>query len=183
MKARVSLSCSILLAMLGLSACAGAHEPTNVGTGIYELTVHGELDACSPMRATGSMGRVGVVSSGGVLNLGVPNDALIGADARVSLAQSDGWSDAVEESLRSCTEATLRREWSVVRGDGDSFELVYAEEWRGLDTCGAAMRSIMPAAPATDCRAELVLDYHRVQRCEAPCEVRIDAGGASCACE
>ena len=56
------------------------------------------------------------------------------------------------------------------------------EEWVGVAEC-AGVRSLMPAAPERDCRAERVLEYRLMEPCEAPCEVRIAPDGAACACE
>lgn len=174
----VGLLFSLVLALAG---CASAHQTVEIGSGIYELTVQGEADACSPLRTTGAMGTVGVVSADDVLNLSVP-DLDSEASMRVSLSRGTGFHDARSEALPACTDATLERSYTVVSSDATHFSVVYTETWRGLESCGSAMRSVMPAAPAADCRADLVLDYHLDTECLAPCEIQLTAGGAACSC-
>ena len=166
---------------LALSGCSSAHQAVDVGSGIYALTVSGERDACSPLRTTGAMGNVGVVSQDDVLNLSVP-DLDAEASMRVSLSRSTGFHDERSEALPTCTDGTLDRSYTVVSADGTHFTVVYTETWRGLASCGTAMRSVMPTAPSADCRAELVLDYQLDAECAAPCEIQLTAGGAACSC-
>jgi hypothetical protein len=166
---------------LALSGCASAHQSVEVGSGIYTLTVSGERDACSPLRTTGAMGSVGVVSTDDVLNLSVP-DLDAAASMRVSLSRSTGFHDERTEVLPTCTDGTLARSYTVVEADTTHFSVVYGETWTGLASCGTAMRSIMPAAPTADCRAELVLDYRLDAECLAPCEIQLTSAGAACSC-
>lgn len=166
---------------LALSGCSSAHQAVDVGSGIYALTVSGDSDACSPVRATGAMGNVGVVSQDDVLNLSVP-DLDLESSMRVSLSRSTGFHDERSEALPTCTDATLDRSYTVVSSDGARFTVVYTETWRGLASCGTAMRSVMPAAPLADCRADLVLDYRLDTECRSPCELQITADGATCSC-
>jgi hypothetical protein len=176
--ARVGLFFSVAVA---LSGCSSAHQSVDVGTGIYDLTVSGESDACSPLRTTGAMGTVGVVAIDDVLNLSVPD---VGAEASmlVSLSRGTGFHDERSESLPTCTDATLERSYTVVAGDAARFTVVYRETWRGLSSCGTAMRSVMPAAPTADCTADLVLDYQLATECLAPCEIQLTGSGATCSC-
>ncbi len=178
-KARGVLVLSSLV--LALAGCTSAHQTVDVGSGIYDLTVTGDADACSPLRMTGAMGVVGVVSIDDVLNLSVPD---LGAEAsmRVSLSRSTGFHDERTEALPACTDANLDRSYTVVSADGTHFSVTYTETWRGLASCGSAMRSVMPAAPSADCRADLVLDYRLDTECLAPCEIQLTGSGASCSC-
>jgi hypothetical protein len=167
--------------VVALAGCSSAHQAVDVGTGIYDLTVSGENDACSPLRTTGAMGTVGVVSIDDVLNLSVP-DFGPEASMRVSLSRAGGFHEARSEALPTCTGASLERAYTVVSSEGTHFSVVYTETWRGLETCGEAMRSVMPAAPTADCRADLVLDYRLETECAAPCEIQLTSTGAACSC-
>lgn len=173
-----ALGLSLLLALAG---CSSAHQAVDVGSGIYDLTVSGESDACSPLRTTGAMGTVGVVALGDVLSLSVP-DLDSAPSMRVSLSRSTGFHEERSEALPTCTDATLERSYTVVESDATHFSVVYGETWRGLETCGSAMRSVMPAAPLGDCRADLVLDYQLDTACAAPCEIQLTASGPACSC-
>src|SRR5687767_12925633 len=96
----------VSLAVVSLGGCASSHETRSVGSGIYELTVHGDGDACSPTRLTGAMGAVGVVSEVDVLNVAVP-DGTAEHLARVSLARADGFSTDVYVDVEGCPGAQL----------------------------------------------------------------------------
>lgn len=163
-------------------ACSAAHRSAEVVPGLYDLTIRGEVDACTPARETGAMGTVGVVVAPGVLNVPVP-DATETDALRVSLARTEGWHGEAVIELDGCVGATLERTWTVVESDGESFAIGYHEAWRGLDGCGAAMRSIMPEAPTGDCDADLVLDYRVREACLAPCEVGVSELGLACVCD
>ena len=165
------VSVSVVL-VSALSGCTSSHASTDVASGIYELTVTTERDACTPSRETGAMGRVAVVSAIDVLNLGLQDGA------RVSLNQSNGFHAVHEVPLLSCAGAVLRREWSVVAADlAGGFTVAYNEEWSGVQDCA------MPEAPRTDCRADLVLSYRNMEACEAPCTLSMSASGPSCLCD
>jgi hypothetical protein len=163
-----------VVSSLSWLGCSAAHAPTEVSSGIYELSVTSERDACSPARSTGVMGRVAVVSSDDVLNIGLPDGA------RVSLAQANGFHGVHVVPIASCEGASLRRAWTVVGSRGAGFSLAYTEEWLGMAGCASPS---MPEAPDFDCRADLVLDYVRMEACEAPCDLRLAATGPTCACE
>ncbi len=164
-----------LFATFGVLAagCSSTHSATTVSSGIYDLTVARELDACSPSRATGRTGAVGVVATDDVVNVG----AIDGT--RISLSQANGFHGEFEAAIPACPTARLRREWTILGSSAEGFTMAYAETWSGLDGCGAVA---MPSAPSHDCRADLVLDYRRTTACEAPCEVSLDASGPSCSC-
>lgn len=155
--------------------CSAVHTPTEVGSGIYDLSVSSERDACSPNRATGLMGPVAVVVAEDVVNVGLPDGA------RVSLDTSAGFHSEVATTLASCPAATLRRSWTVVgSGVHGDFDLAYHEEWQGLAGCAA---SAMPAeAPVADCAADLVFTYSQAQACAAPCELRQTGSTPICVC-
>ncbi len=170
---RGSIALGVVSSLLTLSACSSSHGATDVGSGIYELTVTTERDACSPARNTGAMGQVAVVSSDDVLNIGLADGA------RVSLAQASGFHGAYDVPIATCEGASLHREWTVVGSTPGGFSLAYQEEWIGIAGCpGIAM----PEAPDHDCRADLALDYAVMETCEAPCELRLAASGPTCSC-
>jgi hypothetical protein len=168
--------------VLALSSCASAHDTSEPQAGIYDLSAHGELDACSPARATGMIGAVGVVSSGDVLSLAAP-DPTRGTMLHVSLSRPAGYHDTSSVALRGCTAATLERTFTVLDASDTAIRVAYHEQWTGIETCGDAMRSLMPAAPLTDCEADLVLDYQLTEACGATCEVGLSASGPSCLCD
>lgn len=177
---RVGSGVVFVAALAALTGCAGSHDQVNVGTGIFALTISGDRDVCRPARTTGPMGTVGVVSSGDVLNLAVP-DLVNDAPMRVSLQMSTGWSDERTDTV--CGNAALTRSYSVVSGTATAFDVAYTEQWSGLSGCTDAARAAMPSAPAGDCRADLVLHYRLDTACAAPCEIRVAADGSpSCAC-
>jgi hypothetical protein len=169
---RMSLVSVSVVLVSALTGCTSSHATTDVASGIYELTVTSERDACTPTRETGSMGRVAVVSAVDVLNLGLQDGA------RVSLDQSNGFHAVHEVPFASCVGASLRREWAVVASDASGgFTVAYNEEWTGLARCS------MPEAPRADCRADLVLSYRNMEACAAPCTLSMSASGPSCLCE
>lgn len=170
---RGTLALGVVSSLVTLSACSSTHAPTEVSSGIYELTVTTERDACSPARSTGMMGSVAVVSSDDVLNIGLADGA------RVSLDQASGFHGAYDVAIASCTGASLHREWTVVGSTPGGFSLAYQEEWIGIAGCPGV---VMPEAPNQDCRADLVLDYARMEACDAPCELRLAASGPTCSC-
>lgn len=178
---RTALVVPFLALATGLLGCAAAHEAREVGSGIYDLTVHGDVDACSPTRATGAMGEVGIVVEADVLNVAVP-DGVAEHLARVSLARADGFSTEVHVDVEGCPGAQLHRVWSVLDSSDDRFEVGFSQSWTGITGCDAA-RLTMPAAPSADCTAEQVLEYTLTTPCASPCEVRIVAGAPACACD
>lgn len=169
------------LALPVLVGCSSAHEARAVSSGIYELTARGDADACSPSRATGAMGLVGIVSTAGVVNVGVP-DVASHTLARVSLAPSRGFHAESVLPLAGCEGGEVRRAWTILDTSSTGFSMQLSEEWTGVAGC-AGVRALMPAAPEADCRADRVLEYRLMEACEAPCEVRIVEGGAACFCD
>lgn len=161
--------------------CSAAHEPRVVGSGIYDLTVRGDVDRCMPARSTGAMGLVGIVSERGVVNVAVP-DGASGALARVSLAARDGFHTETAIDIAGCEGASVRRGWTILDTSRDAFQLALTEEWSGIDGCATASE-LVPSAPERDCRADRVLEYRLMEPCAAPCEVHLIAGVAACACD
>lgn len=174
----LALGLGLVLTTFG---CAAAHEANDVGSGIYELMVRNEGDACAPSRVTGAMGAVGIVSHSDVLDVAVP-DGLADRIGRVSLARSNGFATEVSIAIDGCAGARLARSWSVLDAAEDRFSIAYAEEWSGITGCEGA-RAAMPAAPRADCRAERTLEYTLTSRCAAPCSVRLSSTGPSCSCD
>lgn len=174
-------SIGTLLVLSALFGCSSAHEPREVASGIYDLTARGDVDACSPSREIGAMGLVGIVSTGGVVNVGVP-DVASDALARVSLAATSGFHIESELAIEGCAGARVRRAWTILETSRAGFQMATSEEWTGVAGC-AGVRDLMPEAPESDCRADRVLDYRLMEACAAPCEIRLVSGAASCACE
>lgn len=169
--------------ILGLFAgCSSAHGTDAPQAGIYDLSVRGELDRCSPTRATGAIGAVGLVTAGDVLSVSVP-DPTRGTMLQVSLSRPLGYHDASSVVLRGCSGATLERTFTILDTTSDAVSVAYREAWTGMDTCGDLMRAIMPAAPLGDCEAELVLDYQLTEACGASCEVAVLPDGPACLCD
>lgn len=169
----------LMAAMFGVG-CAARHEPLDVGSGIYDLSVRREDDRCSPTRSTSSMGPVGIVSTRGLVNVAVPG--LDGDLARVSLAASEGFhADRVIE-FAGCPGASLRRSWTILDGTSSGFELQLSEEWTGIAGCTSA-REYTPVVPQHDCRADRVFEYRLMETCAAPCELQVTADDAICACD
>jgi hypothetical protein len=171
-----------LAALSVISGCSAAHPSGEPASGIYDLSVAGELDRCSPARDTGAMGRVGLVTAGDVLSLGVP-DPTRASVLHVSLSRDAGYHDVFSVPLVGCTAATLERSFTVIASNGEGVSLAYRETWSGMESCGDAMRSIMPAAPTTDCEADLGLTYRLAEPCAASCEVGILPSGPACLCD
>lgn len=173
---------SLLVLSIAMMGCSTTHEPLSATSGVYDLTIAGELDACSPMRATGPMGTAGVVQQGALLTLSVP-DLTTNALMLVSLDSQASFTDERVDMLDQCTNATLARTYSVVSHDANGFDVAYHESWTGLSTCGAGMHWVMPAAPTADCSADLVMHYRLTTPCASPCQVRVTAdGAATCHC-
>lgn len=170
-----------LLVLATLVGCSSAHEARDVASGVYELTARGDADACSPSRATGGMGLVGIVSTAGVVNVGVP-DVQSHSLARVSLAATAGFHAESVLALEGCERGEVRRAWTILETSSLGFSMQLSEEWTGVAEC-AGVRELMPAAPESDCRAERVLEYRLMEACEAPCQVRIVESGAACVCD
>lgn len=171
--AALGVGSSLALASALASGCASAHRPIEIESGIYELSIMPELDGCRPARGAGVMGRVAVVASDDVVNVGLVDGS------RVSLARASGMRGVEERRVEGCADAVVRRTWAVMAGSELGFTLDYSEEWRGLETCTAVA---FPEAPEGDCRASLVLDYTRMQTCRAPCDLSIAATGPTCLC-
>lgn len=163
------------------TGCAAAHGTPEVASGIYELTVHGEVDACSPTRPAGAMGTVGIVATSDVLNVAVPDVTTDDVLTRVSIVRRGALHTEIASAVRGCPGAMVRRSWTVTEGDESRFELLFAQEWTGLEGC-ADLRESMPAAPVSDCMAEQVLEYRLSESCAAPCEVVVTATGVACSC-
>jgi hypothetical protein len=175
-----------LLAMLVLSlagaGCSSTHETLSATTGVYDLSIASESDPCTPLRTTGPIGTAGVVSQGALLTLTAPDPTSI-APMLVSLNSAAGYAEERSDMLAPCTNATLARSYTIVSSNASGFDVAYRESWSGMSTCGAAMRSIMPAAPSADCSAELVMHYRLESACAAPCQVEVAIDGrAGCHC-
>ncbi len=171
-----------LVLTLGAVGCSSTHETLSATSGVYDLTVAGERDACSPTRLTGPMGTAGVVSHGALLTLAVP-DLVSNTPMLLALNSATGYADERTDTLAPCTGATLARGYSVISTSASGIDVAYHESWSGMSTCGAAMRAIMPAAPSADCSADLVLHYRLATTCAAPCQILVTADGATaCHC-
>lgn len=168
--------------VLVLSSCASAHLTSEPAAGIYELTVRGDVDRCSPARETGAVGPVGVASLPGVLSLSVP-DPTRTSMAHVSLSGEAGFHDSTTMALSECTGASLERAYTVLSADGEAISIAYRESWSGMAGCSAAMRARMPAAPAADCVADLILDYRLTEACGPSCQVAIVGDAPACLCD
>jgi hypothetical protein len=173
---------AITIAVVGSFAfgCLSAHEPREVSSGVYELKVRVERDACLPMRTGGELGPVGVVSEHGVLNLAVP----AGIDARllrVSLARDEGYHAEVITDIPGCIGAHVRRAWTVVDIARDRLEVLFEQTWRGLDGCEVP-RDQMPLSPMADCEASQVLEYVLREACPPTCDVLLGSAGTTCSC-
>jgi hypothetical protein len=175
-----TIPAALFVASLAIG-CSAAHEPRAVGSGIYDLTVRGDLDRCSPTRSTGAMGLVGIVAERGLVNVAVP-DGAAGSLARVSLAASDDFHTETSIDVAGCEGASVRRSWTMLDASREGFQLELTEEWTGLERCERSAE-LAAAAPLTDCRSERVLDYHLMETCAAPCEVHLTATAATCACD
>ena len=179
---RASAAWLVSAAALLALGCAEAHaNPGEVGSGLYDLSVRSDGDACSPGRVQGAMGRVGIVAHDDVLNVAVP-DAMTDGLARLSLARVDGFHSEVEVGLDGCVGARLRRTWTVAAAGPEQFEVLFSQSWTGLDGC-LAERPLVAGQPASDCTSEQTLEYRLAQACAAPCEVRVVGGEARCACD
>jgi|GEM_PF-3339675 len=169
--------------VLGLSVgCSSAHVSGDPAAGIYDLSARGEADRCSPARATGSMGAAYVVTSGDVLGVAVP-DPTRGTMLHVSLSRPTGYHDVSTVNLRGCTGASLERTFTVLETTSESVSVAYRERWIGMESCGEAMRALMPAAPGADCDADMIFDYALTEACGASCEVGLLASGPTCLCD
>lgn len=172
----------IALALMALAGCSSTHETIDATTGVYDLSIASEADPCSPMRATGPMGAMGVIQQGAVLTVTAP-DLTSTAPLLLSLTGETGFAEDRTEALAPCTNATLDRSYTVVGANASGFDVAYHESWTGLSTCGAAMRYVMPAAPTSDCSADLVLHYRLASPCASPCRLQLGLdGSAACHC-
>lgn len=177
-----TITLSALAALCLITGCSSAHLNGEPASGIYELSVSGEVDRCSPARDTGAMGRVGLVAVGDVLSVAVP-DPTRASNLQVSLSRPAGYHDTFSVGLVGCAGATLERSFTVLESSTSSVTVAYRETWSGMETCGDAMRSLMPAAPSTDCEAELGLTYALSEPCALGCEVGLLPAGPACLCD
>lgn len=174
----------VALAMAALSmamvGCSAAHPSDEVRTGIYELMVESDADGCSPRRAVGSMGPVGVVVRGGAVDAPVPEQGNeIWTAPRVQLAPGASYHSETNRRITGCDGAWVHEEWTMMESDGEHFEVLHMQSWQGLDSCVDAPAS----APETDCDAERRLQYDLQTTCEAPCSLHVGVSGAIvCAC-
>ena len=171
------------LALLALLGCSSTHEPITATSGVYDLTIASEHDACSPTRPTGALGTAGIVVSGaGTLTVSAP-DLTSNAPMLVLLSGEAAYAQERTDMHASCTQASLVRGYSIVSARADGIDIAYAETWRGLSTCSPEMHANMPAAPSADCTAHLVMHYRLATPCASSCQILLGAGGAAtCRC-
>lgn len=170
---------ALTISILALAGCASAHESGEVGTGIYELEVRGDADACSPARITGRVGEVGIVQRADVLSVALPS--ALGM-TRTSLSRAADWHGESDTPIDGCSGAWVHREITLESVGESSFEIGWTEEWNGLDTCAGAAVAPIERMPVADCRADLVLRYRLMEACGAPCELRESDAGPRCVC-
>ena len=167
---------------LALTACGSSHETITATSGVYDLTIASEHDACSPTRTTGAIGTAGVFATTNDLVIAVP-DASASTPMLVSLESVASYSADRSAPLAACPTATLARSYSITAASASGLDIAYTETWNGLATCTSAMRALMPAAPSVDCRADLLLRYRLATPCAAPCQLRVSTDGStSCSC-
>lgn len=174
---------TLTLLLVGqLAGCAAAHGSDEVAPGIYELTVESELDACSPVRASGAMGPVAVLVEGGAIDAPVPDvDAAPLTSPRVRLAPDGLFHAETNRRVPGCEAAWVHEEWTVLEPGAEGFAISHLQRWEGLAGCADIA---MPSAPATDCESERLLRYDLAERCAAPCTLRLTAGSAiECVCD
>ncbi|MCB9594438.1 MAG: hypothetical protein H6719_17025 [Sandaracinaceae bacterium] len=166
-----------------MSGCSQNHPTDDVSAGIYELTVAADADACSPTRAVGSMGPVGVVVRGTAIDAPVPDVAsptLLTAP-RVIL-NADSFHAETNRRIPGCADAFVHEEWTLLESTGAGFELLHTQLWTGMSGCDVAA-DVMPGAPAADCQSERRLRYDLMEVCAEPCRLFLDASGSvSCSC-
>lgn len=157
--------------------CAEAHGTDSVQPGIYELRVEPEIDGCSPTRAIGSMGPVGVLVESGAIDAPVPDiDAPILAAPRVRLTPSTSFHRETNRRIEGC-DGWVHEEWTLTTSNADGFSLLHTQRWENLIACSSG-RARMPSAPEVDCTAERILRYELSGACVAPCTLRLTAGEA-----
>jgi hypothetical protein len=172
----------IAFAALALAACGSSHETITATSGVYELSIASEHDACSPTRATGPMGTAGVVATTNELTITAP-DLSASTPMLVGLDSASSYAEQRTETLGACPSATLVRTYSVVTSNPSGLDVAYTETWQGLASCTPAMRAMMPAAPAIDCHASLLMHYRLNTPCAAPCQLWVNADAStSCSC-
>lgn len=171
------------LCALAMVGCAQAHATDEVQPGIYELRVEADAEACSPSRATGAMGSVGVLVEDGVIDAPVPELEMAELTApRVELAPHASFHAETNRRVPGC-DAWVHEEWTVMASDAEGFEVLHMQDWTGLADCAGAPER-MAGAPEADCTSERRLHYALASACRAPCRLVLAAGGAvDCACE
>lgn len=179
------LAARFATAALLCAACSQSYGPDTVSTGIYDLTIRSESDACAPSRATGAMGPVAVLVEGELIDAPVPEvDGAPLTAPRVRLRPDASFHAETNTRIPGCESAWVHEEWTLTEGASHRFELLHTQRWNGLAACPSA-QDVMPQAPASDCESERHLDFTLAQACNAPCSLglRLDApGGVACAC-
>jgi hypothetical protein len=162
--------------------CAQAHAPDDVASGIYELTIESATEACSPVRAIGTMGSVAVLVEDGAIDAPVPDiEAPLLVAPRVRLTPGLYHSET-NRRLPGCDGAWVHEEWTVIDATATGFDLMHTQEWQGMSSC-VDPRVAMPSAPDADCMSERILRYGLSTECRAPCALQLTAGGAvECSC-
>lgn len=172
-----------ILVLAVAMGCAQAHVTDEVQPGLYELAIERELDACSPMRAAGVMGPVGVLVERGTIDAPVPDtDLSLLTAPRVRLAPSAGYHAETNRRVAGCEGAFVHEEWTVVESSAQSFTLTHLQRWEGLERC-ADVTTDLPGAPARDCASERRLRYDLAASCGAPCAIRLTPSGLACTCD
>ncbi len=175
--------CSAFLGVIStfallLGGCSQTHPSDDIAGGIYDLDVARELDACSPLRAIGSMGPVAVIVEDGAIDVPVPElgDSVLTAP-RIVLRSSSFFHSEMNRQIPGCEGAWVHEEWTVVETDGSSFDLLHTQRWEGLASCADASAH-MPGAPSLDCVSERRLRYDLTEVCAAPCRLRLGEGSS-----
>ena len=171
-----------LFFVVAASGCADAHEPEGVAPGLYELTVQTDLDACTPMRPTGSMGPVAVLVEGTTLDVPVPDaEATVLTAQRVRLSPDSSFHAETNRHITGCDGAWVHEEWTVMDTHDEGFDLLVHQDWQGLESCTSAVREPVPAA---DCSSERTMGYRLRAACYEPCSLQLTgAGEIACSCD
>lgn len=166
--------------VLLLAGCASAHTPEQIGSGIYDLRIEGDVEDCAPARPTGAMGAVAVLVEDEAIDAPVPDAPTAPLLApRVRLTPESAFHVETNRNLPSCAGAWVHETWTVMSTASEAFELAHTQAWQGVESCADAS-----AVPAADCRSERHFRYTLRTACAAPCTLVLAADDTvACSCD
>ncbi|HEV7556823.1 MAG TPA: hypothetical protein VGO00_15260 [Kofleriaceae bacterium] len=172
----------VALALVVSGCNVDADTPSDVVTGIYEITVTNQADDCTAPRFTGT-GTVAVFQHGDGIDA---FDYTPSSQTRYSLEAAQGYTlqiPADGQKLLACANdpsSSVVFELALTAATAGHFEVDKTEMW----TITAACQSVVDSStvPVSSCHATRTLSYDLVQACDSSCLIADATGALICQC-